>query len=135
MLKKEIKYVDFDGNARTDTAYFHLSKSEIGRMQVKMDGKYIDHLKMLVTGQHVEELYDIFYNLILDSYGEKSADGTRFIKTPEKRADFESSIAFDALFSELITDMDKMADFTKKVIPADMAAAAETSAPTLMSAT
>lgn len=120
MLKKEITYTDFNGNVRTDTDYFHLSKSEIGRMQVKMDGKYIDHLQMLVQGQHVEELYDIFYNLILDSYGEKSSDGTRFIKTPEKRAEFESSIAFDTLFSELIKDMDKMADFTKKVIPADM---------------
>lgn len=132
MLKRDITYTDFDGNGRIDTAYFHLSKTEIGRMQVKMDGKYIDHLKMLVSGQHVEELYDIFYNLVLDSYGEKSADGTRFVKTPEKRAEFESSIAFDVLFSELITDMNKMADFTKKVIPADMAAVTDASNPTIM---
>lgn len=135
MLKRDITYTDFDGNNRTDTAYFHLSKTEIGRMQVKMDGKYIDYLKKLVSGKHVEELYDIFYNLILDSYGEKSADGTRFVKTPEKRADFESSIAFDALFSELITDMNKMADFTKKVIPADMAAVTEVSNPAIMPVT
>lgn len=132
MLKRDITYTDFDGNSRVDTAYFHLSKTEIGRMQVKMDGKYIDHLKMLVSGQHVEELYDIFYNLVLDSYGEKSDDGTRFIKTPEKRAEFESSIAFDTLFSELITDMNKMADFTKKVIPADMTTVTDASNPAIM---
>lgn len=135
MLKKEISYTDFNGEARTDTVYFHLSKSEIGRMQVKMDGKYIDHLKKLVKGQHVEELYDIFYNLILDSYGEKSPDGTRFVKTPEKRADFESSIAFDVLFSELITDMDRMADFTKKVIPSDLAIEVDNSTPAISAIT
>lgn len=135
MLKREISYTDFNGNSRTDTAYFHLSKSEIGRMQVKMDGKYIDHLKMLVQGQHVEELYDIFYNLILDSYGEKSDDGTRFIKTPEKRAAFEQSIAFDTLFSELISDMDNMAEFTKRVIPAEFASAAEKPSPDIMTIT
>lgn len=120
MLKKEISYTDFNGESHKENHYFHLSNAEIGRMQVKMDGKYIDHLKMLVKGEHVEELYDIFYNLILDSYGEKSLDGTRFIKTPEKRAEFESSIAFDTLFSELISDMDKMSEFTKHVIPSGM---------------
>lgn len=135
MLRRDVSYTDFNGNSRTETVYFHLSKTEIGRMQVKMDGKYIDHLKMLVEGKHVEQLYDIFYNLILDSYGEKSEDGSRFVKTPEKRAAFEQSIVFDMLFSELITDMDKMADFTKKVIPSDMAASVENQAPAIMPAT
>lgn len=131
MLKREINYVDLDRNSRTDTAYFHLSNAEIGRMQVKMDGKYIDYLKALVEGKHVEKLYDIFYNLILDSYGEKSPDGKRFIKSPEMRKDFELSVAFDTLFSELITDMDKMSDFTKRVIPSNVALNPPTDAPTI----
>lgn len=131
MLKREINYVDFDGNNRTDTAYFHLSNAEIGRMQVKMDGKYIDYLKALVEGKHVEKLYDIFYNLILDSYGEKSPDGKRFVKSPEMRKDFEMSVAFDVLFSELITDMDKMSDFTKNVIPSNVALNQSVNAPAI----
>lgn len=131
MLKREINYVDLDGNSRTDACYFHLSNAEIGRMQVKMDGKYIDYLKALVEGKHVEKLYDIFYNLILDSYGEKSPDGKRFIKSPEMRKDFELSVAFDTLFSELITDMDKMSDFTKRVIPSNVALNPPADAPTI----
>lgn len=120
MLKKEITYTDYEGNSRTDTCYFNMSKVEIGRMQVKMDGKYIDYLKDLVAGKHVEQLFDVFYNLVLDAYGEKSEDGRRFIKTPEKRKEFEDSIAFSEFFTELIGDIENMANFTKGVVPEDL---------------
>ena len=121
MISKTISYVDLNGNNQTEEHFFHLSKVEISRMQVKMDGKYIDYLKDLVAGRHIEALFDVFYNLILDAHGEKSDDGKRFVKTPEKRAEFEQSVAFSEFFTEMIGDMDKMAVFTKGVVPADLA--------------
>lgn len=121
MIKKTISYVDLNGNDQTEEHFFHLSKVEIGRMQVKMDGKYIDYLKDLVAGRHIEALFDVFYNLILDAHGEKSEDGKRFIKTPEKRAEFEQSVAFSEFFTEMIGNMDAMATFTKEVVPPDLA--------------
>lgn len=120
MIKETIQYVDLNGNIQIEDHFFHLNKVEIARMQVKMDGKYIDYLKDLVSGEHVEKLFDVFYNLILDSYGEKSPDGKRFIKDPKKRDEFEESVAFSEFFTKMVGNMDKMAEFTKGVVPSDL---------------
>lgn len=120
MLKKEVSYVDYDNNKRTDTIYFNMTKAEIAAMQVKMDGKYIDYLKDLVAGNHIEKLFNVFRNLVLDSYGVKSEDGRRFVKSAELRADFEASIPFSDMLVDLITDPDKMSAFTRAILPADM---------------
>lgn len=120
MLKKEFIYVDYDGNSQTETAYFNMTKAEIAAMQVKMDGKYIDYLQDLVKGNHIEELFGIFRELVLDSYGRKSDDGKRFVKNAELRADFEASIPFSDMLIDLISDGDKMSAFTKAILPPDM---------------
>lgn len=122
MLKKTVTYEDFNGKTQTDEIYFHLSKAEIAAMQVRMDGKFIDHLKDLVNQNHVEELFGIFRDLVLDSYGVKSEDGKRFVKSPEARKDFECSIAFSEILTETITSSEQMAIFTRGILPPDMAA-------------
>lgn len=124
MLKKTITYTDLNGEQQTDELYFNMSKAELGRMQVKMDGKYIDYLQSLVAGKKIEALYDFFYNLVLDSYGEKSSDGKKFLKSPEKRYEFECSVAFSEVLIDTIGDADKMAAFTKGILPPDMVTAA-----------
>ncbi|MBD5135263.1 MAG: hypothetical protein HDT39_04780 [Lachnospiraceae bacterium] len=120
MLKKEFTYTDYDGNTQTETAYFNMTKAEIAAMQVKMDGKYIDHIKALVAGEHVEQLFNIFRELVLDSYGKKSEDGRRFVKNPDLRADFEASIPFSDMLIDLLSSPDKMSAFTKSILPPDM---------------
>lgn len=144
MLVKTIEYIDYDGNKQTDTCYFNLTKAEIAAMQVRMNGKFIDHLKELVKGEQVEELFDHFKNLILDSYGEKSQDGKRFYKTPEMRRDFEFSIAFSELITELLQNPKGVAVFTRSILPPDfqdieipeeVVSSDGTSAPSLPSAT
>ena len=42
MLTKTITYTDLNGKEQTETFLFNMTKAELGRMQVKMDGKYID---------------------------------------------------------------------------------------------
>lgn len=120
MLKKTVTYTDLNGNPQTDVCYFNMNKAELGRMQVKMDGKYIDHLKGLIEKKRIEALYDFFYNLVLDSYGEKSDDGLRFMKDPETRWKFECSVAFSEILIDVIGDKDKMSDFVKGILPPDM---------------
>lgn len=120
MIKKTVTYMDYDGNSQTDVLYFNLTKAELGKLQMKMDGKFIDHLQLLIEKKHIEALYDFFYNLLLDSYGEKDASGKKFNKTPEMRANFENSIAFSEALMDIISDKDKMAEFTKGVLPAGM---------------
>lgn len=120
MLTKTITYTDLNGKEQTETFLFNMTKAELGRMQVKMDGKYIDYLQSLVEGKKIEALYDFFYNLVLDSYGQKSEDGKRFVKNPDLRADFECSIAFSEILIDTIGDADKMSSFTKGILPPDM---------------
>lgn len=123
MLKKEISYTDYNGEKQTDVCYFNMNKAELGRMQVKMDGKYLDYLKSLIEKKRIEALYDFFYNLVLDAYGEKSDDGKRFVKNTSMRSDFENSVAFSEILIDIIGDADKMASFTRSILPADMVTA------------
>ena len=120
MLTKTITYVDLNGVSQTETYLFNMNKAELGRMQVKMDGKYIDYLQQLVAGKKIEELYNFFYTLVLDSYGEKSEDGKHFYKSEERKRDFECSVAFSEILIDTIGDADKMSAFTKGILPPDM---------------
>lgn len=119
MLIKTIEYVNYDGNPQKDTCYFNMSKAEIAAMQVRMNGKFIDHLKSLVKGNEIEGLFGYFRDIVLDSYGEKSEDGKRFYKNAKMREDFECSIAFSELLVELLQDPKKVRAFTRAILPPD----------------
>lgn len=119
MLIKTFEYVDYNGNKQKETLYFNMNKAEIAAMQVRMDGKFIDHLKTLVEGNKIEALFGFFRDLVLDSYGEKSEDGKRFYKTSEMRKDFEASIVYSELIAELMSDPKKVSAFTRGILPPD----------------
>lgn len=120
MLKKAVKYTDYNNVERTETLYFNLTKAEISRIQMKEDGNFIEHMQRLLEKRKVEELYLFFEDFVRKSYGEKSIDGARFIKTPEKTQDFEWSPAFSEVLMEIVGNPDKMQEFVLGVIPADM---------------
>ena len=66
----------------------------------------------------------VFKDIILKAYGEKSADGKRFMKVDENGVAlstyFAETEAFSQLFMELATDADAAANFIKGVIPNDI---------------
>lgn len=123
MYRMTTKYLDYEGNNQEDVLYFNLNKAEVGKLQMRMDGKFIDYLQNLIEKKRIEDLYDFFYNLLLDSYGEKDPSGKKFIKSKQIRDDFENSIAFAEALMEIIGDVDKMSAFTKGILPADMVTA------------
>lgn len=120
MLKKTVTYVDYNGDKQEDVLYFNLNKAELGKLQVRMDGKFIDHLQALTEKRKIESLYNFIYNLILDSYGEKDVSGKRFIKSPDMRWEFENSLAFSEVLMDVIKNAENMAAFVKAIIPPDM---------------
>lgn len=120
MLRKTVKYTDYNNVERTETLYFNLTKAEISRIQMKEDGNFIEHMQRLLEKRKVEELYLFFEDFVRKSYGEKSIDGSRFIKTPEKTQDFEWSPAFSEVLMEIVGNPDKMQEFVLGVIPTDM---------------
>lgn len=120
MLKKTVTYTDYNGESQTDVLYFNLNKAELGKLQMKMDGKFLDYIQALIEKKRIESLYDFFYNLLLDSYGERDVSGKKFDKSPEIRANFENSIAFAEVLMNVISSPENMSAFTKGILPADM---------------
>jgi hypothetical protein len=120
MLKKTIKFVDFDGNEREESHYFNLTKAELTEMEMSTNGGLTKMIEKIVETRDGSRIIAIFKELILKSYGEKSLDGRRFIKSKELSEEFSQTGAYDALFMELATDADKASDFIKGIIPADI---------------
>ena len=120
MLKKTIQYTDFDGNERKESFYFNLTKSELTEMELSASGGLTKTIERIVETKDGSRIITIFKDLILKSYGEKSPDGRRFIKSAELSEAFSQTGAYDALFMELATDADKASDFIKGIIPADI---------------
>ena len=121
MLKKSIKYTDYNGVERTEDFYFNLSKAELMEMEMSTAGGLAETITKIVAAQDQPAIIKLFKELILKAYGEKSADGKRFVKSDEIAAAFSQTEAYSELFMELSTDSDKAAEFVNKIVPADLA--------------
>lgn len=119
MVKKTITYVDFDNNSRTEDFYFNMTKSEVTEMQLGTSGGLAKQLEKIVAAQDTSRVIEVFKDLILRSYGEKSPDGKRFIKTPELREAFYQTQAYSDFYMELATDDEAAAAFVNGIIPQD----------------
>jgi len=117
MLKKTITYVDYDGNERTEDFYFNLSKAEIAEMELSAEGGLTKLIERIVAAQDGKKIVEIFKDLILRAYGEKSPDGKRFIKSPELRDAFAQTEAYSELFMELATNVDASTAFVNGIVP------------------
>lgn len=120
MLKKTIKYTDYDGNERTEDFYFNLKKSELMELQLSTPGGLEHMIQTIVTTQDVPKIIELFKKIIIMSYGVKSPDGKRFIKNQELRDEFMDTEAYSELFMELAQDANAAAAFINGVIPNDM---------------
>ncbi len=120
MLKKTITYADYNGNERTEDFYFNLTKAEIMEMEMSTTGGLAEMITRIVAAQDQPAIIKIFKDLVLKAYGEKSADGKRFVKSDEIAAGFSQTEAYSILFMELATDADAAAKFVNGIVPADM---------------
>jgi hypothetical protein len=116
MLKKVVKYVDFNGNERSDTLYFNLTDVEVTRLEVKFPGGLEKYVNGLDAEERPDEILDLFEAVLSMSYGEKSEDGRYFHKPEEKTTAFVESAAYGAIFFELLSDADKAAEFFSAVV-------------------
>ena len=117
MLKKNIKYVDYDGNERTEDFYFNLNKAEVIELQLGTVGGLTKTLEKIVQEKDASRIIEYFKTLILKAYGEKSADGRRFIKSQELRDAFKQTEAYSELFMELASNAQMAAEFVNGVLP------------------
>ena len=122
MLKKTIKYTDYDGNEREEDFYFNLSKAEITEMELSKEGGMSEYIKKISAAQNAPELIKLFKEIITKSYGEKSLDGKRFIKNKELTEAFIQTEAYSELFVELASNADEAVKFINGIMPKNMTA-------------
>ena len=115
MYVKKVEFTDYNGQKREEEFYFNLSKAEIYEMQLGKKGGFDAYLRRIMAAQDVPSLAKEFKELLLKSYGEKSEDGRRFIKSPELTKAFMETEAYSIIFTELITDAQAAAEFANKV--------------------
>lgn len=117
MLAKQIKYTDYNGVERNETFYFNLSKAELLQMQFGTVGGMDEYLKKIIETQDTVKIMKEFTDLILKSYGVKSDDGKRFIKSEELSTEFAQTEAFTELLMDMVGTEGFAADFVSKVMP------------------
>lgn len=124
MLKKRIKYTDYNGVEREEDFYFNLTKAELMEMEMGTAGGLTEMIKRLVETQNTPEIIKMFKDILNKSYGEKSDDGKRFMKVDEKGnplyIGFSQTEAYSNLFTELATDSKAAAEFMNGIVPKDL---------------
>jgi len=106
MFKYEVPYTDYNGVERKDIAYFNLSKAELMEMELSTKAGIEEMIRVLIATNDNAKVVKIFKDLILKSYGIKSEDGRRFIKSQELRDQFEQSEAYSEFFMKLLQNED-----------------------------
>ena len=120
MLKKTIKYTDYDGNEREEDLYFNLNKAEVTEMELSKQGGLSEYIKRIVAAQDAPSLVELFKELICKSYGEKSLDGKRFVKSKELTEEFTQTEAYAELFVELASNAEEATKFVNGIMPKNM---------------
>ena len=142
MLKKTIKFVDYNGVERTENLYFHVSKTSvltskddiyneimgiasglqdqakllegIKEDQVNNENPFDPNNKIIAdSARMVARLLDRLIDL---SYGKRSEDGQKFAKSKEILDEFKSSAAYEAFIEHMISNQEEMIEFINKLV-------------------
>lgn len=120
MLKKTITYTDYNGVERTEDFYFNLTKPELLEMEMTATGGFAEMVEKIVAAKDTNAIISIFKEMIKKSYGVKSDDGKRFMKSEELSTAFTQTEAYAQLYMELAFDAEAGAAFVNGIMPADI---------------
>ena len=124
MITKTIKYTDYNGNEREEKFYFNLTKAELTELNLELssDGNSLQNkLQKMIDDKDIAGIFKFFKLIIVKSYGEKSEDGRRFIKTDDIGIGFTQTEAYSVLLEELLSaeDGSLAVEFVKRIMPQD----------------
>lgn len=120
MVKKVIKFTDFNGEEQVKEYWFNFTKTELLRMQYSGEGDYAEKLRRIAATNSAKDILPIFEEIITKSYGVKSIDGISFVKDPAATKAFIESPAYDEFFFEMLQNPKSFAEFLKKLLPHDL---------------
>ena len=116
MIKKTIKYHDYEENERTDDFYFHLTQVELTKINSdpSLPGGLEESVARASKNSDAGELLRIVDLMISRSYGVKLPDGG-FVKRNASGLPlyelFVNTEAYDNLLTELIQDEEGIVNF------------------------
>lgn len=120
MIKKRIKYEDFDGVEREEDFYFNLTKTELVKWNYSESGGLEEAVKKIIDTKDAKELLKIYDKIITMSYGVKSPDGKKFVKSEEITNDFKDTNAYDVMFIEYLSHPESFNTFIDGIMPKDI---------------
>lgn len=104
--------------------YTDIIPVEIMELQTTYEGGFMEELQRVIAIQDQPTISRLLKKFILDSYGERSADGMYFFKEDEKgnplSRKFKASPVYDILYMELMTDDAKASEFIQGIIPSSI---------------
>lgn len=129
MIKKTVRYTDYNGNEKAETLYFHATKNELfDHLDLtdeleKLSAKLMDagEEKRDLTRDEVMQILKLVKRLIKLSYGERGgADNSKFYKSDDIWKEFEASAAYDSLLMSLFEDPETAIEFMRGIMPPDL---------------
>ncbi|QJD49631.1 hypothetical protein HWD32_gp54 [Gordonia phage Secretariat] len=130
MLKQSVRYTDFDDNEAIETLYFNLTKTELtDNLNLKdelenLQQDFVGDPKRVLTEKEIRRILDLVKTFMRLSYGVRSEDGKRFIKTSEIWEEFTQTAAYDAFLFSLFQDPTNALNFMTGILPKDLRQAA-----------
>ena len=86
-------------------------------MELSRAGGLSATLKRIDDAQDTASIIKEFKDILFKSYGEKSDDGKRFVKSKALSEAFSQTEAYSKLFMELATNADAAAEFINGLMP------------------
>lgn len=117
MYKKKITYTDYNGDEQTETFYFNLNEAELIDMAIGEDQDFGAKLRSISNESDPKKLIPLFKDIVEKTYGVKSDDGRRFVKSAEAFEEFSQTEAYAVLISQLTFDANAAIDFVNGIMP------------------
>lgn len=125
MLKQTVAYTDFDDNETVETLYFNLTKTELTdnlhlTTELERIQKMTEGDKRKLDNSEVTSIINLVKTFMRLSYGIRSQDGKRFMKSDEQWREFTETAAYDAFLFGLFEEPQRALDFMSGILPKDL---------------
>lgn len=123
MYRVTIKYEDFNNEVVQEELLFHMSTKDWVKADAdkKEFGGYEAYLTKQIGGPQDEvepaRVLETLEDIIRRAYGERSEDGKKFVKNPDKTDAFLESLVYDAFLDELLYTEGFSTAFVQALIP------------------
>ena len=116
----ESTIASYDGVEREEDFYFNLTKTELVKWNYSESGGLEEAVKKIIDTKDAKELLKIYDKIITMSYGIKSPDGKKFVKSEEITNDFKDTNAYDVMFIEYLSHPESFNAFIDGIMPKDI---------------